>query len=91
MGLEIKFIEKADIQSEKSDNLPKPFNVNLHSISEGHMHCDFNYLAKPVEEIEATHSHEHDGKKWFSKEELRKLEEIPENVRDTCLLAIEKS
>ena len=91
VGLKIEFLEKADIQSDQSENLPRPFNVNLHNISEDHMHCDFNYLARPVEEVEATHSHEHDSQKWFSKEELEDLEEIPENVQDACLLAIEKS
>ncbi|MFB6100563.1 MAG: NUDIX hydrolase [Candidatus Nanohalobium sp.] len=91
VGVKIKFLDRPEIQSEESDNLPSPFNVNLHSISENHMHCDFNYLARPVEKVEATHSHEHDGQKWFSKEELEELEEIPENVRDACLLAIEKS
>jgi len=90
VGLKIKFLEKADIESENSQNLPKPFNTNLHTISENHMHCDFGFLAKPVEEVESTHRHEHDGQKWFSAEELKDLEEIPENVRDLCLLAIEK-
>jgi 8-oxo-dGTP pyrophosphatase MutT (NUDIX family) len=91
VGLEIEFLNEPEIESKESDNLPTPFNVNLHNISEDHMHCDFNYLALSVEEVEATHSHEHDGQKWFSKEELKQLEDIPENVRDACLLAIEKS
>jgi len=91
VGLEIKFLEKASINAENSENLPKPFNTNLHTISENHMHCDFGFLAKSVKEVESTHEHEHDGQKWFSAEELEKLEEIPENVRELCLLAIEKT
>jgi len=91
VGLEIEFIEKADIECENSENLPKPFNMNLHTVSEDHMHCDFGFLAKPIEEVEATHEHENDGQKWFSAEGLEDLEEVPENVRKLCLLAIEKT
>ena len=91
VGLEIEFLESADVKSKNSENLPKPFNTNLHSISENHIHCDFGFLARPTEEVESTHSHEHDGTKWFSEKELEDLDEIPENIRDLCLLAIEKS
>lgn len=91
VGFEIKFTEKADINCENSDNLPRPFNTNLHTVSENHMHCDFGFLAEPVEKVEATHDYEHDGQKWFSKEELKELDKIPENVMELCLLAIEKS
>ncbi|MFB6158765.1 MAG: NUDIX hydrolase [Candidatus Nanohalobium sp.] len=91
VGLEIELAHKPEISSKETENLPRPFNINLHSISEGHMHCDFNYLAEPVKKVEATHSHEQDGQKWFSKEELEEMEDIPENVQDACLLAIQKS
>ena len=91
VGLEIRFVDKADIEAENSENLPRPFNTNLHSISEDHMHCDFGFLAEPEREVDATHDHEHDGQKWFLKQELKDIEDIPENVRNLCLLAIEKS
>ena len=76
VGVKIEFLNKSEIESEESDNLPSPFNVNLHSISEDHMHCDFNYLANPVGEVEATHSHEHDSQKWFSRENLEEVEKF---------------
>lgn len=63
IGLKIEFTERADIEAEQSENLPKPFNTNLHSISDNHMHCDFGFLAEPVEKVEATHEHEKDGQK----------------------------
>lgn len=91
VGLKIEFVEKADIEAEESENLPKPFNTNLHNISERHMHCDFGFLAEPAEEVEATHDHEHDGQKWFTKQELNEIEDIPENVRNLAVLAIEKT
>jgi 8-oxo-dGTP pyrophosphatase MutT (NUDIX family) len=89
-GLEIEFTEKADINAKETENLPKPFNTNLHPISENHKHCDFGFLAQPVEKGEATHSHEHNGTKWFTKQELKELEDIPENVRKLCMLAIKR-
>lgn len=89
-GIEIEFVEEQDFEVPESDNLPKPFNINLHHISEDHMHCAFMFLARKKEDGEASHSHEHDGMRWFSEEELRDLEDIPENLRRTALQALER-
>lgn len=88
-GVEVEFLEKPEFEAPESENLPKPFNVNLHNISEDHMHCSFLYLTRPKKKGEATHSHEHDGQKRFSKEELNELENIPENLRIASIKAIE--
>lgn len=71
----------------QSEDLPVPFNVNLHRIRDGHWHCEFCYLATPLEKKEATHSHEHGGQKWFTAEEVRDLK-LPSNVTSQILQAL---
>lgn len=65
-----------------SEDLPTPFNVNIHPISGDHLHCDFQFVAEPVEKIDASHDDEHDGLKWATLEEVKELE-TPENVKKT--------
>lgn len=92
-GFKIEFIqgEQPETFSEEED-LPNPFNVNIHRIREGHLHCDFMYLARVKSEEEATHSHEHSGLKWFSETELKSGEhDMPDNVRRTALKALNQN
>jgi len=71
---------------EETENLPKPININLHEIKNEHYHCDFAYMAKVVDKDEATHSEEHLGVKWFSKDDINSEDfEIPRNVVETAL------
>lgn len=88
-GFEVELVESNEKIGETFD-LPQPFNVNLHPIEDNHHHLDFAYLAKIGSRFEATHSHEHDGLEWFSAEEVADLADIPENVRQTALKAIEQ-
>lgn len=82
---------QTDDSSDASHNLPRPFRVNYHRIRDGHWHCSFLYLATVAVEAEATHAEEHDGMTWFSWEELRdETVEIPENIRDAGITAIEE-
>ena len=92
-GLKVEIIEdfKPDTSFEnKSEDLPKPFNINLHQIEEGHWHLDFQYLARPLDEvIEKEYSDE--DMKWFSREDLEDENlNMPENARKTGLKALEK-
>ena len=73
---------------ENSEDLPSPFNINLHRFEVGHWHCDFQFVASPVEKTDASHSHEHDGLRWASKSELKALD-MPENCRSSCRKAID--
>lgn len=61
---------KPVIDSKESTNLPRPFNVNAHRIEDGHWHCDFAYLAVVTDTGDPTHAHEHEGMRWFNREEL---------------------
>ena len=92
-GFEVNLINIGDQNDyeEESVDLPVPFKVNTHKIKKGHWHCDFAFLAEVEEKKEASHSHEHEGLKWFSKEDLKKQDsKIPENVKKTALEAIGK-
>jgi 8-oxo-dGTP pyrophosphatase MutT (NUDIX family) len=86
-GYRVEQVDQPDFEVDNSENLPTPFHMNLHPISEDHVHCDFCYLARPVEEKHPDRQ-EHDDQKWFSKEEVEELEDIPENVKKTALRAI---
>ncbi|WP_414837562.1 NUDIX hydrolase [Candidatus Nanosalina sp. VS9-1] len=92
-GLEIDFIEGSQPESFSiEEDLPRPFHVNIHRIRDGHLHCDFMYLATVVAEGEATHGHEHSGLKWFSRSELKDEElRMPDNVRRTALKALDEN
>lgn len=90
-GFEVTLIDLGDKNEyeEEAEDLPNPFKVNAHKIREGHWHCDFAFLAEVEGKKEASHSHEHEGIKWFSSEELKNEEfEMPENVRKAALEAI---
>ncbi|MDY6776485.1 MAG: NUDIX domain-containing protein [Candidatus Nanohaloarchaea archaeon] len=92
-GYSIEIVEDEETGEigRNSVNLPIPMNVNFHRIREGHWHCDFTYSAIPVENGEASHADEHDGLKWFDREELRSSDyDIPENIRKTGLEAIDE-
>ena len=92
-GLEVEIIE--DFRPEtsfenKSEDLPQPFNINLHQIEKGHWHLDFQYLTRPVDAIDEKEYSDEDMK-WFTKEELEgNALNMPENARKTALRALEE-
>lgn len=92
VGLEIEILDgfMPDTSFEnKSEDLPQPFNINLHRIEEGHWHLDFQYLARPVNEISEKEYSDEDMK-WFSEDELEDEHlNMPENARVTGLRALE--
>lgn len=93
-GFRIDFMDRylSESSCEQSENLPQPFHVNLHEISDGHHHCDFCFLAEPLEENKASHGHEHDGTRWLSRQEIENGGyDMPENVRKTALKAIREA
>lgn len=84
----IDVTESHDYQQDSKD-LPNPFKVNAHRIRESHWHCDFAFLAEIETKSEVTHSHEHEGVRWVSREEMKEGElDMPENVRKTALEAL---
>lgn len=93
-GLEVEVVdgyspERDPGKEEHMEALPRPFDVNVHRIEEGHWHCDFVYLAEVVDEGEASHPEEHEGAEWFSREELEQLDRISEHLRGNAIRALE--
>lgn len=91
VGLEVEILESfsPDTSFEnKSEDLPQPFNINIHQIEEGHWHLDFQYLVRPVNEVSEKEYSDEDMK-WFSDDELRGEDlSMPENARKTALKAL---
>jgi 8-oxo-dGTP pyrophosphatase MutT (NUDIX family) len=91
VGLEVEIL--GDFRPESSfeslsEDLPQPFNINLHQIEEGHWHLDFQYLVRPVNEVSEKEYSDEDMK-WFSEKELRDGDlSMPENARKTALKAL---
>lgn len=90
-GFEIEFVKEfvPDETLDETDNCPRPFNINLHPIRDDHYHCDFQFLARVKNQRKASHADEHDGMKWFTKQELESGEyEMPENMVSSGVRAI---
>lgn len=89
-GFKIEFENVPETEyQEKSEDLPNPFMMNVHQIKKGHWHCDIAYKAKIKYKKEATHSNEHEGLKWFKKEDIHSDKyKIPENVKKAALNAL---
>jgi 8-oxo-dGTP pyrophosphatase MutT (NUDIX family) len=85
-GLEAEVVgEEEAFDNFSAIDLPKPFNINLHEIEEGHWHLDFQYI---VEIVGETDDYEYDDEdmKWMSREEIESDEyEMPENVKKSAL------
>ena len=92
-GYKIQFTDQKQPSSfSQEEDLPTPFNVNLHRIRERHLHCDFMYTAHVESQTEATHSHEHSGLSWLSKEDIESDKyEIPDNVRRKAVKILEQN
>ena len=91
-GLEVEIENFKENISDREEDLPNPFNVNIHRIREGHFHCDFAFLARVVKEGVPTHGDEHDGLLWLSREELESEDmEMPDNVRRSALEALDEN
>ncbi len=93
VGIEIEILEHYKPNSSYeglSEDLPQPFNINLHQIDEGHWHLDFQYLARPVGKINEKEYSDRDMK-WFTEEELENEQlDMPENARKTALKALKE-
>lgn len=87
-GIHVNLLDSAENVGE-SYNLPHPFRINLHPVTDDHWHCGFGYLAEVEKEGEATHAHEHNGMNWFSIDELQTTDKnLPEAVQNAAIRAI---
>lgn len=88
-GLDLILNETLKISNEKGDLIP-PFAINRHRISNTHEHVGLFYCG----EVKSSLIVQRDGEvsddiQWLTKEELRSLSDISENVRTYALRALE--
>lgn len=81
-GLEVKLFNP-DKHSEMGDTrqLIRPMHILLENINEFHQHIDFIYYAKADTFDVDSQEGESDDLKWFTADEIRKLEGCPENTK----------
>lgn len=90
-GFEVELQHSSGVVEEEFIDVPRPFDVNLHRVEEGHWHLDHLYLARIDDEEKATHAHEHGGLRWFILKELESREfDIPKYIREAGRKAIEE-
>jgi len=71
-----------------AEDLPTPFNVNLHLVEDGHYHCDFQYVAR-VDGRKTGYEYSDENMAWLDREEIKSIEDMPENARSTALRVLD--
>lgn len=88
-GLDFKFLKFSPLTqaSEELKKLSIPIHANLHNVGDHNHYC--MYFLGTVNSSTFAKNKESKELKWFGVEELKKLENIPDNIRKTALYAIE--
>lgn len=80
-GLEVDLIcdEQILINQWNAKSFPRPYmclleNIPAYGKEEAHQHMDMIYLAKPRKKQNIPSTHQHETLRWFSLEEVEKLE-----------------
>lgn len=93
VGLDIKLYDKNQLYQENSQDyqeLIPPVFLNTNRITETHEHITLSYFANSeTDQIQQGENEVSEDCRWFSKEELVTLENIPENVRFYAQKALE--
>jgi len=89
-GLKVEIVEdfKPGTKHGKAEDLPVPFNINLHPIDETHYHCDFQYIVE-IKDESGDKEYSDEDLKWFSEKDLKdESYSIPDNAREAALRAL---
>lgn len=94
VGLSITLDASKQLVEGRNDSyteLIPPYFINRHRISEAHEHVTFVYFATSTTDRinQLTESELSDGCRWFTKEEVELLENIPDHVRIYALKSLE--
>lgn len=85
-GFDIKLIKT----NKETGNINQNFSINLDIIKPDHHHINLGYIAEIISGFqESDKTDDNTELKWFSKEEISDLENIPENVKLSSIKAIE--
>lgn len=89
-GLDVEFIEYTPLGQSKEELTPSafPFHTSLHNVGD-HDHWALYYACK-TNSGKLTKSHESDDITWMTAEEIEKLENVPDGVRQMALYALKK-
>lgn len=71
-----------------SEDLPEPFQINLHEVRDDHWHVDFAFLGVVEDLGRPRETNEHNGQRWLSLDALADLSPIDENTRRMAERAI---
>ncbi|MBW2970717.1 NUDIX domain-containing protein [Candidatus Woesearchaeota archaeon] len=85
-GLDIELVDSWD--TSKSKNLVQPLHLHLDHVADDHKHIDLVYVARVIGGEKLDQSDEGTALKWFSKQEIERMELIP-NVKEMALRALE--
>lgn len=79
-GLDIEIVSEKypDFNSSKVELLNRPFNISLQFIDEKHHHIDLQYIGRTIGRIALDGTEEC---RWFTTEELEKLEKCPDVLK----------
>jgi len=72
----------------RSEDLPEPFQINLHRVRDDHWHVDFAFLGEVVGVGDPADPEAHKGQRWYARGELTELSMIDENTRRMAERAI---
>lgn len=74
-----------------AEDLPVPFQINLHEVQAGHWHVDFAFLGTVESVGEPTDEDAHEGQRWVSCDGLATLSPLDANTRQMAIDAIERA
>ncbi|MCB9802831.1 NUDIX domain-containing protein [Candidatus Nomurabacteria bacterium] len=90
-GLDLKLLQYSDMEIEKGpDELEKlalPFHANIHNVGDHDHYCLF-YLGT-VEDDNFTKNLESRDIRWFNKEELNNLINLPDSIKQMAIKALD--
>ena len=91
-GLEVEVVgDEEKFENFSAVDLPKPFNINLHGIEEGHWHLDFQYITE-IKGEEEEYEYSDEDIQWLSKNNIKSGKyDMPKNVEKAALKAIEEA
>jgi 8-oxo-dGTP pyrophosphatase MutT (NUDIX family) len=88
-GLDVElFVPDARIEMGDAKQLLRPMHILLENINEFHQHIDLVYYAKANTFEVSSQDGETDDLKWFTSDEIQKLNNCPENTKVLSLEAI---
>ncbi|MBT4209402.1 MAG: NUDIX domain-containing protein [Candidatus Komeilibacteria bacterium] len=89
-GLEVEFLEYSPLGKAKEELTPSafPFHTSFHSVGD-HDHWALFYACK-TKNTKLIKSHESHDIAWLGKEDIKKLKNCPDNVRNMALYILKK-